>query len=109
MLESIAAEQPELLVEHAHTTVITLRSLCKTITVVSSYNYQIYKLADCTLHAAFEISPIDKTVTVNDINIELHCQKASNLDSSIWEVFLNNGTFWTVTGADIEIHLSRLV
>ena len=59
--------------------------------------------------AAFEINPISKTVSVNDANIELHCQKASNLDFSIWEVFLNNGTRWTVTGADIEIHLSRLV
>ena len=108
MLESIAAEQPELLVEHAHTTVITLHSLCKTVVSLCIKTTSLLH-ANCTFHAAFEISPINKTVTVNDTNIELHCQKASNLDSSIWEVFLNNGTFWTVTGADIEIHLSRLV
>lgn len=60
-------------------------------------------------HAAFEVSPKDTNAKRNDKNIELSCQPSSNQDFIIWEVFLDNGTYWTVTGSDTARQLSRLV
>ena len=60
-------------------------------------------------HAAFEVNPKDTSVKRNDENVELQCQPSSSLDFSIWEIFLDNGTFWTVTGSDPERQLSRSV
>lgn len=67
-----------------------------------------YNLRWC-YYAEYEISPNDTTATINDINVELHCQTSSNLDFSIWEIFLDNGTYWTVSASDPERQLSRLV
>ena len=49
---------------------------------------------------------------VNQTNIELRCQSrpvSSGIrDSIIWQIYLRNGTFWTVTGADADVQLGRL-
>ena len=66
----------------------------------------------CVLFAAFEIGPMDTTVNVNDTNVMLHCQSPEVdgvFDSVIWEIFLVNGSFWSVTGADEEQQLARFV
>ena len=63
------------------------------------------------LLAAFEIGPMDRTVNVNDTNVMLHCQSPQIdgvFDSVMWEIFLLNGTFWSVSGADEEEQLARL-
>ena len=61
---------------------------------------------------AFEIDPEDKVVEVNQTNIELRCQShtvgSGIFDSIIWQIYLRNGTFWTVTGADEDVQLGRL-
>ena len=60
-------------------------------------------------HAAFQVNPKDTTAKRNDKNVELRCQPSSNQDFIIWEIFLDNGTYWTVTGSDTAHQLSRLV
>ncbi len=60
-------------------------------------------------YAEYETSPNDTAAIVNDMNVELHCQTSSNLDFSMWEIFLDNGTYWTVSASDSEQQLSRLV
>ncbi len=60
-------------------------------------------------HPAFEVNPKDTSAKRNDKNIELHCQPSSDQDFVIWEVFLDNGTYWTVTGSDTARQLSRFL
>ena len=65
------------------------------------------------LLSEFDVSPNDTTVDINDMNVELNCQPSVSatgfMDFSIWEIFLDNGTFWTVTGSDLDRQLDRLV
>lgn len=51
------------------------------------------------------------TVNVNDTNVTLSCTTPVGvdiIDTSIWEIFLRNGTYWTVSASDQDIHRSRL-
>jgi hypothetical protein len=58
--------------------------------------------------AAFEVNPKDSHAKRND-NVELRCQPSSINDFIIWEIFLDNGTYWTVSGSDAAQQLRRLV
>ena len=71
--------------------------------------YIISMLLNLMSRAAFEVNPKDTTAKRNDKNVELRCQPSSNQDFIIWEIFLDNGTYWTVTGSDTAHQLSRLV
>ena len=60
--------------------------------------------------SAFAVDPEDKTVEVNDTDVLLTCMPILDMDQFItWELFLRDGTFWTVTGeaSDVDIQLSR--
>ena len=59
-------------------------------------------------HTAFEVNPKDSSAKRND-NVELRCQPSNNQDFIVWEVFLDNGTYWTVSGSDAARQLQRLV
>lgn len=67
----------------------------------------------CVIISVFVTSPEDKTLTVNETNVLLHCEileiPGTTFDELVWEIFLRNGTFWTVTGADEVTQLARLV
>ena len=60
------------------------------------------------VYLAFANDPQDMTVKVNDMDIELRCQASDMLDTVWWEIFLRNGSFWTITGSDEEVQRSRL-
>ena len=54
---------------------------------------------------------MDRTVDLNDTNVVLHCQSPQIngvFDVVTWEIFLPNGSFWIVSGADEEEQLARL-
>ena len=56
----------------------------------------------------FIVDPEDMTVDINDTDVELTCTPGLNTEQLItWEIFLRNGTFWTVTGADSDVQLLR--
>lgn len=60
---------------------------------------------------AFEVDPEDITVEVNRTNVTLNCTTHVGngiFDTSIWEIYLRNGTYWTVTSADESVHRNRL-
>ena len=58
--------------------------------------------------SAFAVDPEDTTVEVNDTDVLLTCMPILDMEQFItWELFLRNGTFWTVTGADVDDQLSR--
>ena len=45
---------------------------------------------------------------VNDIDVELSCVPVLDTQQFItWELFLRNGTFWTVTGGNVDEQLRR--
>ena len=72
-------------------------------------NYHPYILITIFCNAsAFAIDPKDKTVEVNDIDVELSCVPVLDTTQFItWQLFLRNGTFWTVSGGDVDFQLSR--
>ena len=60
------------------------------------------------MHAEFIVGPEDRFVEINDTNVELTCIPALNTEQIItWQIFLRNGTFWSVTASHIEVQRLR--
>ena len=60
------------------------------------------------MHAEFIVDPEDRTVEINDTNVEFTCTPGLNTEQVItWQIFLSNGTFWSVTAADPELQRHR--
>ena len=58
--------------------------------------------------SVFIVDPEDRTVEINETDVELTCTPGLETEQVIiWEIFLRNGTFWTVTGSDSDIQLRR--
>ena len=54
------------------------------------------------------MDPEDRTVEINDTNVELTCTPGLNTEQVItWQIFLRNGTFWSVTASDTEVQRMR--
>ena len=73
-----------------------------------------YGTFQCTFHSFFYnasefiVDPVDETLEVNDTDVILTCMPALDMEQLInWEIYLRNGTFLTVTGADKEVQRSR--
>ena len=73
-------------------------------------HYHPYLLFLCTFQSLFFyvsefiVDPMDETLEVNETDVVLTCTPAlSDMNQLInWEIYLRNGTFWVVTGADPE-------
>lgn len=58
--------------------------------------------------SGFIVDPEDMTVNINDIDVELTCTPGLETEQLItWEIFLRNGTFWSVSADDTAIQLRR--
>ena len=71
-------------------------------------------LVHCTFQSlfcnssGFIVDPEDITVEINDTDVELTCTPGLETDQIIiWEIFLRNGTLWTVTESDPDVQLRR--
>ena len=55
----------------------------------------------------FAVDPEDTTVEVNDTDVLLTCMPRLDNQFITWQLFLRNGTFWTIDGSDVDTHRSR--
>ena len=76
-------------------------------TTTPTYNVHFSHCFFCNA-SEFIVDPMDDTLEVNQTDVILTCMPALNMDQLInWEIYLRNGDFWTVTGADPERQRSR--